>query len=210
MNSLTLFTTVASAHLLAVMSPGPDFAMVTRQTLAYGRGAGVWTALGIGSGITFHVGWGMFGLGWVIEQFPPFLEALRYAGAAFLLYMGSQALRAQPLQQNNGNGGKAGPGDWSKNFGIGMLTNLLNPKAFMFFVALCSAVITTATPVGLRVALGLWMVVTTAGWFSFVSVTLGHPQIRERLLRCSHWIDRGMGVILLALGAGMIAAGLTR
>ena len=81
----SLFALVAGAHLLAVSSPGPDFAMVARQTLAHGRSTGVWTALGIGSGIAFHVAWAMFGLGWVVERFPLLLEVLRYGGAAFLL-----------------------------------------------------------------------------------------------------------------------------
>ncbi|MGH8504741.1 MAG: LysE family translocator, partial [Stenotrophobium sp.] len=96
MSPLALFFTVALAHLLVVVSPGPDFAMVTRQTLAHGRRAGIWTALGIGSGITFHVAWAMFGMGWVITRFPPLLEILRYGGALFLIVMGGKALRAKP------------------------------------------------------------------------------------------------------------------
>ena len=91
---LLLFLTVATAHLLGVMSPGPDFAMVTRQTLAFGRSAGLWTAWGIAAGIIFHVTYGLFGLGWVIQRFPLLLEVLRYVGVAFLLYMGWGALHA--------------------------------------------------------------------------------------------------------------------
>jgi RhtB (resistance to homoserine/threonine) family protein len=209
LSPLTLFLTVATAHLLAVMSPGPDFAMVTRQTLAYGRNAGVWTALGIGSGISFHVAWAMFGMGWVIERFPIFFDVLRYSGALFLIYMGSKAIRAQPSTNVSPNGERAEPGSWAHNFGIGVLTNVLNPKALLFFIALCSAVITSATPVWLRLGLGLWMALSTAAWFSLVSVTLSHPRVRQRLLGSAHWIDRAMGAILLALGLGMMVAGLS-
>jgi threonine/homoserine/homoserine lactone efflux protein len=203
-----LFYFVALAHLLAVMSPGPDFAMVTRQTLAYGRTAGVWTALGIGSGITFHVAWAMFGMGWVIERFPPFLEVLRLAGAAFLLYMGSVAVRAKPQDSGVTDRTQAqGPGPL-RNFGIGVATNILNPKAMLFFMALCAAVITAQTPVWLRIALGGWMIVSTATWFTLVSFFLGHPSVRARVIGAAHWIDRGMGVILLLLGAAMLLSGL--
>ncbi|MGH8461917.1 MAG: LysE family translocator [Stenotrophobium sp.] len=208
MSPLTLFFTVAAAHLLAVMSPGPDFAMVTRQTLAHGRTAGVWTAMGIGSGITVHVAWAMFGMDWVIERFPPLLELLRYAGAAFLIVMGARAIRAQPAHADASLSAPLTPGSDVHNFGIGVLTNVLNPKALLFFMALCSAVITGATPVWLRIALGLWMVLSTAAWFSLVSFTLGHAHVRQRLTASAHWIDRGMGTILLALGAGMILSGL--
>lgn len=205
-----LFFTVAAAHLLAVMSPGPDLAMITRQTLAYGRSAGLWTALGIGSGISFHVAWAMFGMGWVIERYPALLEVLRYGGALFLLYMGGKAIRAQPSSAAATHQQRAEPGSSAHHFGIGVLTNVLNPKALLFFMALCSAVITGATPVWLRLSLGLWMALSTAAWFSLVSVTLGHPRVRQRLLASGYLIDRAMGAILLALGAGMILSGLLR
>lgn len=210
MSSLTLFFTVALAHLLAVMSPGPDFAMITRQTLAFGRSAGVWTALGIGSGICFHIAWAMFGMGWVVERFPWFLDVLRYGGALFLIYMGSKAVRAQPSPSGSSNNQRADPGNWAHHYGIGVLTNVFNPKALLFFIALCSAVITSATPVWLRLALGLWMALSTAAWFSLVSLTLSHPRVRQRLLAHGYLIDRAMGVILLALGLGMIVTGLSR
>lgn len=202
----SLFATVAAAHLLAVMSPGPDFAVVTRQTLMGGRAAGIWTALGIGSGICFHVAWAMFGLGWVVARLPVVLELMRYAGAAFLLWFGLRALRAQPAPVVVGDTAapvarRSALGD----YGVGLATNILNPKAMLFFVALCSAVITQDTPIVLRLAVGLWMVLTTAAWFSLVSVTLGHPGVRARLRAQAHWIDRAMGALLIALAAWMLA-----
>jgi threonine/homoserine/homoserine lactone efflux protein len=208
MSPWSLFAAVALAHLLAVMSPGPDFAMVTRQTLAFGRSAGVWTALGIGSAISVHVAWAMFGMGWVIERFPPFLEVLRLAGAAFLLYIGLGAIRAQPQDPDARSGERAVAGSRWRHFGIGVATNLLNPKALMFFMALCAAVITGATPVWLRIALGAWMIASTAAWFSLVSFTLGHPAVRARLVDSAHLIDRTMGAILVVLGLLMLFSGL--
>ncbi len=199
MNASTLLLTAAGAHLLAVMSPGPDFAMVTRQTLAYGRRAGVWTAMGIATGLIFHVGWALFGLGWVVQRVPLLLDLLRYGGAAFLLYMGVSALRAAPPD------GTPRPDDIPaqparRSYLIGMATNLLNPKAMLYFVALCSALVTTATPVSQRLLLGAWILATTAAWFSLAAWSLGHPAIRSRLLSHAHWIDRGMGLLLIALG----------
>ncbi|HUP90880.1 MAG TPA: LysE family transporter [Solimonas sp.] len=204
-SSLALFTTVAVAHLLAVMSPGPDFAMVTRQTLAFGRAAGLWTAWGIATGIVFHVGYGLFGLGWLIQQVPALLEILRYAGAAFLLWMGWGALRAKPADLSAQREAAAAPAA-RQTFGVGVMTNLLNPKATLFFVALFSTVITAGTPVGLRVALGAWIILSTGAWFSVVAVTLGHARVRQGLRRYAHWIDRAMGVILVALALVMLLA----
>lgn len=198
----SLFATIAIAHALAVASPGPDLAVVTRQTLAHGRRAGLRTALGIACGIGFHVAYGMFGLAWAIERYPALLTGLRVVGALLLLWIAWGALRSQPLPEavSSADAGTAA----SRDFTIGLATNLLNVKAMLFFVALCSAAITTQTPTALKLGLGAWMIVATGAWFCAVAWTLGHPALRARLQRNAHRIDRAMGVILLALGAAML------
>ena len=200
-----LFATVTVAHLLAVASPGPDFAIVVRQSLACGRGAGVWTAAGIGSGIFFHVGYGLFGLTWLTQRWPQALNLLAATGALFLAYLGVQALRSQPLPEAAEDLPAAQPGARAKFFGIGLLTNLLNAKAVLYFVALFTAVVTGATSAFMKVVLGLWIPLLTFGWFAFVALMLGNAAARRRLRHVAHWIDRAMGVLLLALGAAIIA-----
>jgi threonine/homoserine/homoserine lactone efflux protein len=201
-----VFATVALAHALAVASPGPDFAMVVRQSLAFGRPAGVWTAAGIGSGILFHVAYGLFGLGWLTHRYPQSLTLLGVAGACFLLWMGFQAVRAKPLPDKGEELPPPQPGDRAKFFGIGVLTNVLNPKAVVFFVALFTAVITGPTSPAMKVLLGVWLPLATFGWFAFVATMLGEAATRRRLRHVAHWIDRAMGVVLLALGAGMLVS----
>ena len=203
-SSLAIFTTVALAHALAVASPGPDFAMVTRQALSYGRSAGLWTAAGIGSGILFHVAYGLFGLGWILQRYPQFLSWLAYAGAGFLLYMGYGALRAQPLPEVSDALPAAQIGDWKKNYSVGLLTNVLNPKATLFFVALFTAVITGPMTMTLKVILGLWLPLTTFAWFALVALLLSKENLRRKLRGVAHHIDRVMGAILIVLGLGML------
>ena len=202
-----VFGTVALAHALAVASPGPDFAMVVRQSLAFGRPAGLWTAAGIGSGIFFHVAYGLFGLNWLTQRYPQSLFFLGVAGALFLLWMGSQAVRAQPAPEAAAEElPPPQPGDYAKFFGIGVLTNVLNPKAVLFFVALFTAVVTGPVSTVLKVALGAWIPFATFGWFAFVALMLGNPAARRRLRGFAHWIDRAMGAVLLLLGAGMLVS----
>ncbi|MGQ0699770.1 MAG: LysE family translocator [Panacagrimonas sp.] len=199
-----IFAAVAAAHVLGVASPGPDFAVVLRQTLAHGRRIGLITALGIGSGIVVHVAWGMFGLNWAVTRFPPLLDMLRYAGAAFLLWMGIRALQSRPaVAAPDNRGTNVNSVSSARAYVVGLATNLLNAKAALFFVALCSSVVTAGASPTLRVLLGLWLVLSTAGWFSFVAFTVGHPAIRARLLRYAHRIDHAMGVILIALAIGI-------
>lgn len=201
-----VFVTVALAHALAVASPGPDFAMVVRQSLAFGRGAGVWTAAGIGSGILFHVAYGLFGLSWLTQRYPESLHLIGIAGALFLLQMGLPALRAKPAREAAEELPPAQAGTAARFFGIGLLTNVLNPKAVLFFVALFTAVVAGPVPGPVKLALGLWLPLATFGWFAFVATLLGSAAARRRLRRVAHWIDRAMGAVLVLLGLGMLVS----
>jgi threonine/homoserine/homoserine lactone efflux protein len=91
----TEFLTVALIHLLAVASPGPDFAVVVRA-LTHGRRAGMFTALGVGSAIFLHVGYSLLGIRIIVSQSIVLFNALKWAAAAYLLYIGFKALRAKP------------------------------------------------------------------------------------------------------------------
>ena len=131
---LALFAGVVVAHALGVASPGPDFAVVMRQALAHGRAAGVQTAAGIGSGIVFHLAYGLFGLQWLMQQLPMAIHVIALAGAAFLIWMGAGALRAQPLPEQDAANAEVARGGRA-DFLLGLATNVLNPKATLFFAA---------------------------------------------------------------------------
>ncbi len=207
---LPLFAAVATAHALAVISPGPDLAMVIRQTLAQGRNAGLRTALGIGCGIGVHVAYGLFGLSWAITHYPALLDTLKLLGATVLLWIGAQAIRAQPrLPSLDSSSAAATARTGARDFLIGFGTNIFNVKAMLFFVALCAAMVSAHASTGLKLALGLWMMLVTAGWFAAVAMTFAHPRLRARFGAGAHWIDRAMGAILLMLGVTMLLSALS-
>ena len=91
------FLTVALIHLLAVASPGPDFAIVVRESVGYGRRAGLFTAFGVGTGILVHVTYSLLGIGLIVSQSIVLFNALKWLAAAYLLYIGIKALRAMIL-----------------------------------------------------------------------------------------------------------------
>ncbi|WP_353094994.1 LysE family translocator [Methylibium sp.] len=198
---LALFAAVAGAHALGVMSPGPDFAMVTRQSLRHGRGAGVWTAAGIGSGIVFHVAYGLFGLRWLTEHRPGSLQVIALVGALFLIGMGAQALRRRPPPAPDPVVPDTTPGN---SYVIGLMTNLFNPKATLFFVALFTTLVTGPVSGPMLWALAVWLPLSTFGWFASVALLLSHRRLRARLQRHAHQLDRGMGLILVLLGSAVL------
>lgn len=199
------FSQVALAHLLAVASPGPDFALVLRQGLVKGRGPALRTAAGIGTGILVHVACSLLGLGWLLRSSPAVFSGLKFAGAAYLAWLGVQGLRARPRAAAP-SPEPAAAATTRGDFVVGFLTNVLNPKATLFFVSLFALGVSPATPKSLQAAYGLWMAVATFGWFSLVSVLFTVPTLRQRFLRSVHWIDRVLGLVLLALAVAVVLA----
>src|SRR5438874_2029674 len=93
---LSQFLTVAVIHLLAVMSPGPDFAMVTRNSLLYSRKSGIYTSLGMSLGIMVHVTYCLLGIALIVSRSIVIFSIIKYVGAAYLMYIGYKSLRAKP------------------------------------------------------------------------------------------------------------------
>lgn len=205
------FTKVAAAHLLAVASPGPDFALVLRQSLAHGRPVAIWTSLGIGAGILLHVGCSLLGLGLLLRGSELWFAIVKYAGAAYLVWIGVQALRSRPREdvatETPPPPAPAAMGPMaSRAFAAGFLTNALNPKATLFFVSLFALLVSPLTPKLLQAGYGLWMACATAGWFSLVAVVFTQADVRRRFLRHGHWIDRALGLVFLGFAASLIVA----
>lgn len=201
------FARVAVAHLLAVASPGPDFAIVLKQSLTKGRRAAISTSLGIGTAILLHVTYSLLGLGLLIRGSETWFNAVKYAGAAYIAWLGVQSLRARPRKTRAPD--VAGPRDTTARgqaFLAGFLTNALNPKATLFFISLFALAVSPQTPKLIQAGYGLWMAIATAGWFCLVSVLFTRAEVRDRFLLHGHWIERALGVVFLALAASLALA----
>jgi threonine/homoserine/homoserine lactone efflux protein len=204
------FLKLAVAHMLAAAAPGPDFAMVVRQSLAHGRRAAMWTSIGIGTAILIHVTYAVLGIGILLRTTPAAFFAVKFLGAGYLAWIGTKALMSRPRASLAGapKGAEAeltspaepGPGAaWTTGF----LTNAFNPKVTFFFVAVFASVVDPATPKVIQCAYGLWMSAATMAWFCVVSAFFTSEQVRGAFLRRGHWIDRAMGVVLIALAAAL-------
>ncbi|MBX9915029.1 MAG: LysE family transporter [Pseudomonadaceae bacterium] len=195
------FLTVALVHLLAVASPGPDFAIVLRESVSNGRYAGIWTAIGVGSGILLHVGYCLLGIGLIVAQSIVLFNLLKWLAAAYLIYIGIRALRAKPAdplqaQQAHETVAVTARGAFVRGF----VTNGLNPKATLFFLSLFTLVISPQTPLLVQAGYGAYLAVATAVWFCAVALLFSHGRVRRGFIRMGHWFDRMMGAVLVVLG----------
>ena len=197
----TEFLTVALIHLLAVASPGPDFAVVVRESVTHGRRAGMFTAFGVGTAIFVHVGYSLLGIGIIVSQSIVLFNALKWLAAAYLLYIGIKALRAKPadpaaVAASLLDGERTARGAFTSGF----VTNGLNPKATLFFLSLFTVVINPHTPLSIQAGYGVYLAVATGLWFCMVAMLFSHQRVRTGFARMGHWFDRTMGAVLVALG----------
>jgi RhtB (resistance to homoserine/threonine) family protein len=197
----TEFFTVALIHLLAVASPGPDFAIVVRESVAFGRRAGIFTALGVGAGIFVHVAYSLLGIGLIVSQSIVLFNALKWLAAAYLLYIGIKALRAKPADPASAELGlEQAVRAPRAAFATGFVTNGLNPKATLFFLSLFTVVIDPHTPLAVQAGYGIYLALATALWFCLVAMLFSQPRVRAGFSRLGHWFDRLMGAVLVGLG----------
>jgi threonine/homoserine/homoserine lactone efflux protein len=202
------FFTIAIAHLFAVASPGPDFAVVLRQSIAAGTRAGVWTSLGVGTGILLHVAYCLLGVALVLASSPNLFKAVKVVAALYLLYLGVRSILGSFKPASAASSGQSETSIRPlRAFLLGFLTNGLNPKATLFFLALFTLVIVPQTPTSLPRVYGGYLALATFVWFASLSLLLGRPDVRGFLQRAGAWFERGMGLILIALAVQLLLPG---
>jgi RhtB (resistance to homoserine/threonine) family protein len=202
MQYLPEFLTVAILHLMAVISPGPDFLLITRNSLLYSRKTGIFTAAGLGLlGNSVHVIYSIIGIGYLVSQSVMLFSVVKLLGAGYLIYIGIKSIRSNPQNVQKLEAGEPSP-DLSpfQAVKLGFFTNVLNPKATLFFFSIFSQVIDQNTPAYIKVIYGLEMSLATFLWFSFVALILSNERIRNRVSKLQNLVSKTMGALLIALG----------
>lgn len=204
MNYFGEFITVVTVHFLAVMSPGPDFILITRNSLKYSRVSGIYSALGLGLGIMVHVTYCLVGIGYLISKSILLFNIIKFIGAAYIFYIGVKSLVTKVshirLQKTN----KESHISNKTAIKMGFITNVTNPKATLFFLALFSQVINPFTPNVIKVIYGVEMSMATFLWFAFVAYIFTHKVIKSRVEKIQFWAERLMGIILILLALKLV------
>ncbi|NQZ89095.1 MAG: LysE family transporter [Colwellia sp.] len=199
---------ISSIHLLAAASPGPDFILVSQQTLSHGKKAGLMCSIGIALGLSIHIIYSALGLAAIIANSSTTLWIIKVLGGSYLLYLGYQGIRAKAYTDATQQIKSKTPIKRSslKNIGVGFLCNALNPKAPIYFVALFTVVLSPDLPLLHLVIYGLWMMAIQLAWFSSVVLLLSRPKINEKFQRLGHWIDRILGGAMILIGLKILTS----
>ena len=189
-----MFFSAALAHLLAVMSPGPDTAIIFHQSFTKGRRASIFTALGIGFGIFVHCFFAISGISLLIYSNDEAKLFIKIFGGLYLLYIGLGFFIFKSSSDSNE------PKSLLQNpFLIGLITNLLNVKAFLFTASLFSLINLGPNFFEALIYL-LYFPIVTAGWFSFVSFALTHDSLGNIFSKYSNNIQIISSLFILGLG----------
>jgi threonine/homoserine/homoserine lactone efflux protein len=195
------------AGVLLNLAPGPDTLYILGRSIAQGRRAGVASALGICTGSVIHTCAAAFGLSAFLATSAWAFSAVKLAGAAYLIFLGLRALlqRGPDLKVP----GKFEQNDWIAAFRQGVLTNVLNPKVALFFLAFLPQFIDSATPSKMAAFLALGLTFVTTGtiwclvlaWFAaaFSARLRGNPTVAAVL-------NRAVGSLFIFLGLRLAVA----
>ena len=192
------FFTVALLHFFAVSSPGPDFILVTRQAIKLGRKAAIYTSLGIGIGILIHSLAAITGLTLLISSNPYLFLCMKLAASLYLFYLGLMSI-IQPSE--TGNDIATRDSSELNSFLIGFITNVLNPKAIIFFVTLFSIVLNNSTSAALLTFYGLYMSAATFLWFLLISYVFTNKNLIEKYFYVLPAFEKIIGILLIIIAS---------
>ena len=200
---MSIFLTVALLHFFAVASPGPDFILVSQQSFRYGRTVAIWTSGGIALGILFHVAISLTGLSLLLQSQPDLFWYLKLAASLYIGYLGfvslisKESVNLQKISTEKGD-------RYLKSISTGFFINVLNPKAFIFFITVFTLVINEDTGLFIKGLLGIYMSLATFIWFTFVSILLTNQIATERFKIAIPWLEKITGLFLIVLAIQII------
>jgi len=204
MFSIDNFYLFLGVSIVINLSPGPDMIYTAARSLSQGTKGGIFSALGVFCGCLFHITAATFGLSKIIEESVLLFSIIKYAGAAYLVYLGIKALfnKKQKVEINNlpslSN---------KKIFTQGMLTNILNPKVAIFFLSFLPQFIDPHSPyIKQQIAfLGLWFDLQGTLVLLLVAALVGaFRDLLQKNTRFWNWQEKITGLILLGLGVKML------
>ncbi len=199
---LELFLLVAGAHFLALLSPGPDFFLLVRQSLAVGRRRGYLTALGIAAANGVYILMALAGLQGLARH-AGFSRWLLVSGAVYLAWLGWAFWRAAAAPASLAD--SAAASSHERNAWLaGFLSGALNPKNALFYATLFGLLCARGMPLAWQAACGAWMLLAVLLWDGLVAWAAGHPTVMRRFAAQLGRLHRAAAVFMW-LASGSLA-----
>ena len=195
---------IAALWLAALISPGPDFLLVTRISVTRGRAQAMRTVFGVAAGLGVWAVAGFFGIHALFVAAPWLYLALKVAGGAYLIVLGVRLIAgswaSSPIEHRPERADRPG----GRAFQLGFVTNLANPKAPIFVSSLFAATLPQHPPIGLGLGAVAVIFLLSLGWYALVARLLTLRRVADAFARLRHWIDRAAGLAFMAFGSRLV------
>jgi len=202
---LTLFLTVAVLHIVALITPGPDFFFVSQTAVSRSRKEAMMGVLGITGGVMVWSGVALLGLNLILEKMAWLHSIIMVGGGLYLCWMGYQMLRSALKKEKPSEELPAVElAHGGRSFLKGLLTNLSNPKAIIYFGSVFSLFVGNDVGSAERWGLFVMIALETFAWFTVVASLFALPQMRRGYQRLAKWIDGVAGALFAGFGIHLI------
>lgn len=202
------FLMIAGIHFLTLLSPGPDFFLIVRTSVAYGWRVASAACLGIALANGLFIVAAFAGLS-VFQAGSALFLLFQCLGCLYLLYIGQLFVRfagktavtvttpaAVAFKQENAA--------WQRACLMGFMSGMFNPKNALFYVSLASVLAGEGLTAGWRVIYGVWMFSIVLVWDVLVAVAIGNHLVRQRFAAALPWLERCSGVALIVLALAVL------
>ncbi|WP_110457764.1 LysE family translocator [Shewanella algidipiscicola] len=199
-----LLLSLTLIHTVALASPGPDFALVVKLATQTQRKTALASALGLAVAITLHTLLSLTGISLIITSAENVYIAIQLIGASYLAWMGLGAIREAITHWQDKLQLQVIPTSHREltmlqGFTQGLSTNLLNPKAMVFFITLFSTLISPTVNIETKVAVTLLMFLLSLIWFSLIALVLSKPVIQQKMQRATPMINLITGLLFVSV-----------
>lgn len=201
---LGLVVTVVVAHLIALLSPGPDFILVVKSGIRNTTKNAIGVAFGIASANAIYIILCLIGVGAILASSIVVMTAIKVLGGLFLTYIAFMALKSkrkdydfinQSIDRGNPN-----HSSFLKEFNTGFLSGILNPKNPIFYLSLFSLVLDNNVSIWLKIGLGTWMTCLVFLWDAFIILVLSQEKVKRVFSKIAFYVDKLAGTILGLIG----------
>ncbi len=205
MSPTSTLLTIAAIHMAAMATPGPNVLLVTQTAMAHSRRRALAVAAGVASGALLLATGAALGLGLLIGQAGWLRAGVQLAGGAYLIFIGVQTWRGAGDPPPSPGPSPADTG-LLRDYRRGLLTNLTNPKAAVFFGSILAPTLDAQVSDAVRIAAVLLIALNALWWHCLLAVVFSHPGVQRRYGRVKPVVDRVVGALLGLLGARLALA----
>ncbi|WP_343585340.1 LysE family translocator [Herbaspirillum sp.] len=201
------FLLLASAHFLALASPGPDFLLLVRNSLRHGRRNGIGASLGIALANGLYITLALAGFS-LLQQSPALLMTMKWAASIYLAWLGWLFMQAslKPPVLADGPAVLRRHAGFAAGMGAGFLSAILNPKNGIFYFGLFTLMVGVQTGAELKLLYGLWMFAAVFMWDAALVCAISQRRAMAWLAGSLPMIERGAGLLLMVAAAGLALA----